>query len=144
MLFWFIFDPDFLIKPFTMKKILFIAFLISLKSFSQSNRFSGTWSNENCKDCKKDYIFKITIAQSNYAIVGTAEITSERKELNSGVLDVTGYVYPNNDKAQIKLKDKDGISSSAVLMTNQNVLQFTKRGGADLVPKEVILNKLYE
>ncbi|AWK07505.1 hypothetical protein HYN56_18315 [Flavobacterium crocinum] len=126
-----------------MKKILFIAFLISLKSFSQSNSFSGTWSNEKCKDCKKEYIFTINIAQSNYAIVGTAEITSEHKELNSGILEVSGYVYPHNDKAQIKLKDKNGVSSSAVLLTNEKVLQFTKRGGADIVPKEVILNKLY-
>ncbi|MFD2942966.1 hypothetical protein [Flavobacterium notoginsengisoli] len=126
-----------------MKKILFIAFLISLKSFSQHNGFSGTWSNENCKDCKKEYVFTITIAQSNYAIVGTAEITSEHKELNSGVLEVSGYVYPHGDKAQIKLKDKDGISSSAVLLTDEGVIQFTKRGGADIVPKEVILKKLY-
>ncbi|HEY1194192.1 hypothetical protein [Flavobacterium sp.] len=127
-----------------MKKFLFIAFLISLKSFSQ-NSFSGTWSNENCKDCKKEYIFTITIAQSNYAIVGTAEITSEtKKELNSGVLDVSGHVYPHGDKAQIKLKDKNGLSSSAVLMTSEGVLQFTKRGGADLVPNEIILNKIYE
>ncbi len=127
-----------------MKKFLFIAFLISLQSFSQQNRFSGTWSNEKCKDCKKEYIFTITIAQSNYAIVGTAEVTSEHKELNSGILDVSGYVYPLGDRAQIKLKDKDGLSSSAVLITNEGVLQFTKRGGGDLVPKEVILKKLYE
>lgn len=127
-----------------MKKFIFIAFLISLKSFSQQNSFSGTWSNENCKDCKKEYIFTITIAQSNYSIFGTAEITSEtKKELNSGILEVSGYVYTHGDKAQIKLKDKDGSSSSAVLITNEGVLQFTKRGGADLVPSEIILHKLY-
>jgi len=125
-----------------MKKFLFIAFLICLKSFSQ-DRFSGTWANEKCKDCKKEYIFTITIAQSNYKIFGTAEVTSQHKELNSGILEISGYVYPHGDKAQIKLKDKDGISSSAVLLTNEGVLQFTKRGGGDLVPKEVILNKLY-
>nr|WP_294781345.1 hypothetical protein [uncultured Flavobacterium sp.] len=127
-----------------MKKFIFIAFLISLKSFSQENSFSGTWSNENCKDCKKEYIFTITIAQSNYSIFGTAEITSEtKKELNSGILEVSGYVYTHGDKAQIKLKDKDGSSSSAVLITSEGVLQFTKRGGADLVPSEIILHKLY-
>ncbi|BDU26427.1 hypothetical protein FLGSB24_31710 [Flavobacterium sp. GSB-24] len=132
------------IQQSTMKKFLFLAILISLKSYSQHNRFSGTWSNENCKNCKKEYIFTITIAQSNYAIFGTAEVTSEHKELNSGVLEVSGYVYPLGDRAQIKLKDKDGISASAVLITNEGVLQFTKRGGGDLVPKDVVLNKLYE
>ncbi|WJS93648.1 hypothetical protein NYQ10_16270 [Flavobacterium johnsoniae] len=123
--------------------IILLIFIISGKSFSQ-NRFSGTWGNEKCKDCKKEYIFTITIAQSNSAIFGTAEITSDHKELNSGILEVSGYVYPLGDKAQIKLKDKDGISSSAVLMANDGALQFLKRGGADLVPKEIILRKLYE
>jgi len=127
-----------------MKKFIFLLiFLIVTKSFSQ-NRFSGTWSNEKCKDCKKEYIFTITIAQSNSQIYGTAEITSDHKELNSGILEVSGYVYPRGDKAQIKLKSKDGASSSAVLMANEEALQFTKRGGSDLVPKEVILGKLYE
>ncbi|WP_289659766.1 hypothetical protein [Flavobacterium panacagri] len=125
-----------------MKKFLFIAFLMSLKSFSQ-DRFSGTWTNQKCKDCKKEYFFTITVAQSNYKIFGTAEVTSEHKELNSGILEISGYVYPHGDKAQIKLKDKDGISSSAVLLTNEGVLQFTKRGGGDLVPNEMILTKLY-
>lgn len=127
-----------------MKKFLLLAILVSLSTYAQHNRFSGTWSNENCKDCKKDYIFTITIAQSNYAIFGTAEVTSEHKELNSGILEVSGYVYPLGDKAQIKLKDKNGISANAILITNEGFLQFTKRGGDDLVPKEVILKKLYE
>ncbi|MBZ4035132.1 hypothetical protein K6T82_10165 [Flavobacterium sp. 17A] len=125
-----------------MKKFILLLFLIALKSYSQ-NRFSGTWSNEKCKDCKKEYIFTITIAQSNSAIFGTAEITSDHKELNTGILEVSGYVYPLGDKAQIKLKDKNGVSSGAVLMANDGAMQFSKRGGADLVPKELILNKLY-
>ncbi|KAF2326797.1 hypothetical protein [Flavobacterium ginsenosidimutans] len=127
-----------------MKKFLFIAFLIALKSYSQQNRFSGTWGNEKCKDCKKEFIFTITIAQSNSKIFGTAEVTSDHKELNSGILEVTGDVYPLGDKAQIKLKDKDGTKSSAVLFVNDAVIQFTKNGGGDVVPKEMILKKLYE
>lgn len=127
-----------------MKKFLLLAILISLNSYAQHNRFSGTWSNEKCKDCKKDFIFTITIAQSYYNIYGTAEITSDHKELNSGILEVSGYVYRLGDKAQIKLKDKNGNSSSAVLFANEGLLQFSKRGGDDLVPKEVILSKLYE
>ena len=34
-------------------------------------------------------------------------------------------------------------SVSAVLYVNEGVIQFTKRGGSDLVPKETILTKLY-
>lgn len=126
-----------------MKKFLILAFLISLKVYTQHNRYSGTWANEKCKDCKKEYIFTITIAQSYYKIFGTAEVTSDHKELNSGVLEVTGYVDRLGDKAYIKLKDKNGISSSAVLITEEGLLQFEKRGGDDLVPKEMVLSKLY-
>ncbi|MBO9584654.1 MAG: hypothetical protein J7574_10900 [Flavobacterium sp.] len=127
-----------------MKKFLFLAFFISLQTFAQQNKFSGTWGNEKCKSCKKEYIFRITIAQSNYKIFGTAEVTSEHKELNSGILEVTGHVYPHGDKAQIKFKDKSGVTSSAVLYVEDSVIQFTKNGGGDLIPKEMILNKLYE
>jgi len=127
-----------------MKKFLFLAFIISLQSFAQQNKFSGTWGNQKCKDCKKEYIFMITIAQSNYKIFGTAEVTSEHKELNSGILEVSGHVYPHGDKAQIKFKDKNGITSSAVLFVEDAVIQFTKNGGGDIVPKDMILNKLYE
>ncbi|MDP5198869.1 hypothetical protein [Flavobacterium sp. DG2-3] len=127
-----------------MKKFLFLAFIISLQSFAQQNKFSGTWGNEKCKDCKKEFIFTITIAQSNYKIFGTAEVTSEHKDLNSGILEVSGHVYPHGDKAQIKFKDKNGITSSAVLFVEDNVMQFTKSGGGDLIPKEMILKKLYE
>ncbi|WP_433830665.1 hypothetical protein [Flavobacterium anhuiense] len=127
-----------------MKKFLFLAFIISLQSFAQQNKFSGTWGNQKCKDCKKEYIFTITIAQSNYKIFGTAEVTSEYKELNSGILEVTGHVYPHGDKAQIKFKDKNGNTSSAVLFVEDSVIQFNKNGGGDIVPKEMILNKLYE
>lgn len=127
-----------------MKKFLFLAFLISMQAFSQQNKFSGTWGSQKCKDCKKEYSFTITIAQSNYKIFGTAEVTSEHKDLNSGILEVTGHVYPYGDKAQIKLKDKNGVTASAVLFVNDAVIQFNKNGGGDVVPKEMILNKLYE
>ena len=86
----------------------------------------------------------ITIAQSNYKIFGTAEVTSEHKDLNSGILEVIGHVYPHGDKAQIKLKDKNGVTASAVLFVNDAVIQFNKNGGGDVVPKEMILKKLYE
>lgn len=127
-----------------MKNFLFVAFLISMQAFAQQNKFSGTWGSQKCKDCKKDYIFTITIAQSNYKIFGTAEVTSEHKELNSGILEVTGHVYPHGDKAQIKLKDNNGVSASAVLFVEESLVQFTKNGGGDVVPKEMILKKLYE
>ncbi|UWY27158.1 hypothetical protein N4T20_15655 [Flavobacterium sp. TR2] len=127
-----------------MKKFLFLAFLISMQAFAQQNKFSGTWGNQKCKDCKKEYIFTITIAQSNYKVFGTAEVTSEHKELNSGILEVSGHVYPHGDKAQIKLIDKNGNKSSAVLFVSDAVIQFTKNGGSDIVPKDMILNKLYE
>lgn len=127
-----------------MKKIILLLILINCQVYSQTNKFSGTWGSQKCKDCKKEYFFTITIAQSNYMISGTAQVTSEHKELNSEVLDVTGYVYPLGDRAQIKLIDKDGSGSSAFLMIEDGVIQFTKRGGSDLVPKDLILKKLYE
>lgn len=129
---------------FTMKKFLLLAFLISLNAYTQHNRFSGTWSNEKCKDCKKEYIFTITVAQSYYQIFGSAEVSSDHKELNSGILEISGYADRLGEKAYIKLKDKDGFTSSAVLSLNEGLLEFSKRGGADLVPKDVILSKLYE
>jgi hypothetical protein len=52
-------------------------------------------------------------------------------------------VYVLGEKAQISIKSKNG-STSAVLFVNDGVLQFNKRGGADLVPEETILTKLYE
>ena len=127
-----------------MKKLILLLAFISFTTYAQTNRFTGTWSNENCKDCSKKYIFKITIAQSNNNIVGTAEVTSDQTELNSGVMDVTGYVYVLGEKAQINIKAGNGLSASAVLYMTENVLQFNKRGGSDLVPGETILTKLYE
>lgn len=127
-----------------MRKFILLLFFISFSTYAQTNRFTGTWSNENCKDCSKKYILTMNIAQSNNKIIGTAEITSENKELNSGSLDITGYVYVLGEKAQITIKSKDGKSASAVLYANDTVLQFNKRGGSDLVPNEVILTKLYE
>lgn len=127
-----------------MKKIFLLLLFISFSTYAQTNLFTGTWSNENCKDCSKKYIFKITIAQSNYKIVGTAEIISDNAELNSGVMNVTGYVYVLGEKAQIKIKAENGQSTNAVLYANENLLQFTKRGGSDLVPDETILTKLSE
>ena len=86
----------------------------------------------------------MTIAQSNNKIVGTAEVTSDNAELNSGVMDITGYVYVLGEKAQINIKASNGQSTNAVLYAKENVLQFNKRGGSDLVPDETILIKLYE
>ena len=127
-----------------MKKNILLFLLISFSTYAQTNRFTGTWSNENCKDCSKKYIFKITIAQSNNKIVGTAEVTSDTAALNSGVMDITGYVYVLGEKAQINIKAENGQSTNAVLFVNENVLQFNKRGGSDLVPGETIMTKLYE
>lgn len=127
-----------------MKKIILLLLFISFSTYAQTNLFTGTWSNENCKDCSKKYILKITIAQSNNKIVGTAEIISDNVELNSGVMDITGYVYVLGEKAQIKIKAENGQSANAVLYANENLLQFIKRGGSDLVPDETILTKLFE
>lgn len=127
-----------------MRKIILLLILISFQSYSQINKLTGTWGSQKCKNCKKEYFFKITIAQSNYKISGTAEVTSEHKELNSGVLDVTGYVYPMGDRAQIKLIDKNGVTYGAYLIVEDDILQFTKRGNHDIVPSEVIMKKLYE
>lgn len=127
-----------------MKKIFLLLLFITFSTYAQTNRFTGTWINENCKDCSKKYIFKITIAQSNNKIIGTAEVTSENTELNSGVMDITGSVYVLGEKAQITIKAENGQSTNAVLFANENVLQFIKRGGSDLVPTETVLTKLYE
>jgi hypothetical protein len=124
-----------------MKKIIVLLLFISFQSYAQ-NRFTGTWSNENCKSCSKDYIFTINIAQSNFKIIGTAEITSSKPELNSGILEVTGNVFTMGDRAQITLKGKDGISVGAVLYELDGKIQFTKRGGDDVVPKEAIFDKI--
>lgn len=59
-------------------------------------------------------------------------------------MDVTGFVNVLGEKAQINIKAKNGQSTNAVLYTNENVLQFNKRAGSDLVPDETILTKLYE
>lgn len=127
-----------------MKIVISLLLFISLQAHSQINRFTGTWSSEDCKNCNKEYIFKITLAQSNYLIIGTAEVTSDKKELNSGILDITGTVSPLGERAQIKLKGKDGISVSAVLFEKDGKIQFDKRSGDDVVPGELILTKLYE
>lgn len=127
-----------------MKKLILLFLFLSFSTYAQTNRFTGTWSNENCKDCSKKYIFKMTIAQSNNKIIGTAEVTSENTELNSGVMDITGSVYVLGGKAQITIKAENGQSTNAVLFENENVLQFIKKGGSDLVPDESILKKLSE
>lgn len=127
-----------------MKKLILLFLFLSFSTYAQTNRFTGTWSNENCKDCSKKYIFKMTIAQSNNKIIGTAEVTSENTELNSGVMHITGSVYVLGEKAQITIKAENGQSTNAVLFENENVLQFIKKGGSDLVPDETILTKLSE
>lgn len=127
-----------------MKKLILLFLFLSFSTYAQTNRFTGTWSNENCKDCSKKYIFKMTIAQSNNKIIGTAEVTSENTELNSGVMDITGSVYVLGEKAQITIKAENGQSTNAVLFENENVLQFIKKVGSDLVLDESILKKLSE
>ncbi|WP_202703874.1 hypothetical protein [Flavobacterium sp. UGB4466] len=127
-----------------MKKIfVFLLMIVSIASYSQTNRFTGTWSTENCKTCSKEYVLKINMAQSNNKIFGTAEITSDNQKFVSGVMEVTGNVYALGEKAQITIKGKDG-SAGAVLFAKDDVLQFSKRGGDDLVPKDTVLTKLYE
>ncbi|TPG37558.1 hypothetical protein [Flavobacterium pectinovorum] len=126
-----------------MKKFILLLAFISFTAYSQ-NRFTGTWSTENCKDCSKKYILKLNIAQSVSQVYGTAEVISDDKELNSGVMEITGYVYVLGDRAQIRIKDKSGLSASVVLTANDGAIQFTKRGGSDLIPQETILTKLYD
>jgi len=127
-----------------MRKILILLLFISFSSYSQINQFTGTWSNENCKNCSKDYVFNLNIAQSNSKIFGTAEIINKDEKLSTEILEITGYVYTLGEKAQITLKGKNGILASAVLYSNEGSLQFNKRGGSDLIPKETILVKLYD
>ncbi|MRX40001.1 hypothetical protein GJU43_12005 [Flavobacterium sp. LC2016-23] len=127
-----------------MRKIILIIAFISFSAYSQTNQFTGTWSNENCTNCNKKYILNLNIAQSNSKIFGTAEVTGKDEKLNSGIMEVTGYVYVLGEKAQITIKTKDGASTSAVLFVNDGVIQLSKRGGSDLIPKEAILTKLSE
>jgi hypothetical protein len=126
-----------------MRKTILLLLFISFSTYSQTNSFTGTWSTENCKSCSKEYILKLNMAESNKKIFGTAEITSSNEKFVTGVMEITGYVYVLGEKAQISIKSKNG-SASAVLFVNDGVLQFNKRGGADLVPEETILTKLYE
>ena len=125
-----------------MKKILLLLILVSFQSYAQANKFTGTWSTENCKTCSKEYVLKLNLAQSNNKIFGTAEITSSNEKFVSGVMEVDGNVYALGEKAQISIKGKDG-TASAVLFVREDLLQFAKRGGDDLVPKETVLTKLY-
>lgn len=126
-----------------MKNIFLLLIFISFSTYSQTNLFTGTWSTENCKSCSKEYVLKLNLAQSNNKIFGTAEITSNDPKFITGVMEVTGNVFVLGEKAQINIKSKNG-SASAVLFANDQVLQFIKRGGGDLVPKETILTKVYE
>ncbi|MFC6248129.1 hypothetical protein [Flavobacterium psychroterrae] len=125
-----------------MRQFILLLLLISFSAHSQINRFTGTWSTENCKDCSKEYVLTLNIAQSNSKIFGTAEITSSNEKFVTGIMEVTGYVHGFGEKAQITIKAKNG-TASAVLFANDQSLQFNKRGGDDLVPKETILTKLY-
>lgn len=127
-----------------MRKIILVVFFISFSAYSQTNQFNGTWNNENCKSCSKQYILNLNIAQSNNKIYGTAEVTSKEEKLNSGIMEITGYVYVLGEKAQITLKAKDGSSATAVLFVNDGVIQLSKRGGSDLIPKEAVLTKVNE
>lgn len=127
-----------------MKKFILLILLISFSAHSQTNRFTGTWSNENCKNCDKSYNLNITIAQSNSKIFGTAEVVNNDAKLSTDVMEVTGYVSTMGEKAYINLKGKNNITASIVLYANEGALQFDKRSGSDVIPRESILTKLYE
>ncbi|QSB25140.1 hypothetical protein [Flavobacterium sp. CLA17] len=127
-----------------MRKIILLLLFISFSAYSQTNQFNGTWNNENCKNCSKEYILTLNIAQSNSKIYGIAEVTSKDEKLNSGIMEVSGYVYVLGEKAQITLKGKNGVSATAVLFVNDGVVQLSKRGGSDLIPKEAVLTKINE
>ena len=71
-----------------MKKVI-LFLLISISTYAQTNRFTGTWSTENCKDCSKEYVLKLNMAQSNSKIFGTAEITSNNEKFVTGVMEVS-------------------------------------------------------
>ncbi|MFH6942404.1 hypothetical protein ACHRV5_00340 [Flavobacterium sp. FlaQc-52] len=127
-----------------MKKISLLFLFFSLAGYSQTNLFTGTWSNENCKDCSKKYILNLILAQSNSNIFGTAEIIHNDEKRNTGIMEVTGFVYPLGEKAIVKLKGKNGIGASIILDVSDKNIQFTKRAGSDLIPQETILTKLYD
>ncbi|MDX6189122.1 hypothetical protein SGQ83_07175 [Flavobacterium sp. Fl-318] len=127
-----------------MKKISLLFLFFSLAGYSQTNLFTGTWSNENCKDCSKKYILNLILAQSNSNIFGTAEIINNDEKRNTGIMEVTGFVYPLGEKAIVKLKGKNGIGASIILDVSDKNIQFTKRAGSDLIPQETILTKLYD
>ncbi|WP_166924125.1 hypothetical protein [Flavobacterium poyangense] len=127
-----------------MKKISLLFLFISCVTYSQTNRFTGAWSNENCKDCNKKYVFNLTLAQSNSNIFGTAEIINSDEKRNTGIMDVTGFVYALGEKAVVKLKGKNGIAASIILYVSDNRIQLDKRGGSDLIPSESMLTKLYD
>jgi hypothetical protein len=73
-----------------MKKFFLLLIFISFSTYSQTNLFTGTWSTENCKDCSKEYILKLNMAQSNNKIFGTAEITSSNEKFVTGVMEISG------------------------------------------------------
>jgi hypothetical protein len=127
-----------------MKKISLLFLFFSLAGYSQTNLFTGTWSNENCKDCSKKYILNLILAQSNSNIFGTAELIHNDEKRNTGIMEVTGFVYPLGEKAIVKLKGKNGIGASIILDVSDKNIQFTKRAGSDLIPQETILTKLYD
>ena len=84
----------------------------------------------------------MNIAQSFGKVYGSAEVINSDPKLSTGSLEITGYI--KGDKAYIKLESEKEISSNAILIVSENQLQFDKRNGSDLIPKEVILEKLYE
>ncbi|MDR7211547.1 hypothetical protein [Flavobacterium piscis] len=126
-----------------MKKITFLLILfIVFSGFSQTNKFTGTWSNENCIDCINADILIINIAQSYSKIYGSVKIIHKENYQKIDSLDITGYV--NGDKAYVLLKGNEGKDFNVVLLANETTLQFNKRSGSDKLPKEAILEKLYE
>lgn len=126
-----------------MNKIILTLLLFSFAAYSQTNRFSGTWSNENRKDASKQYVLKITVAESKNEIYGVAEVINVDDKLSTGILEITGHVDRLGNQASIVLKGKNNMRANAVLYTKDNILQFIKSGGTDLIPREVFLDKQY-
>lgn len=126
-----------------MNKIIFTLLLFSFATYSQTNRFSGTWSNENRKDASKQYVLKITVAESKNEIYGVAEVINIDDKLSTGILEITGHVDRLGNQASIVLKGKNNMRANAVLYTKDNILQFVKSGGTDLIPREVFLDMEY-
>jgi hypothetical protein len=86
-----------------MNKIILAVLLFSFAAYSQTNRFSGTWSNENRKDASKQYVLKITLAESKHELYPNITFQS--------------YLNVAKDEYERSLSDKlyDDLSKSKIL-----------------------------